>query len=105
MRVAPIQSSQIVSNGFLFGDGSYCLIFYALIVLYITATVGNKITNRIKVQRVIKNITQEELAAPIGVTRKIINTIETGKFVPSSMLAIILARYFEIKFEELFTLV
>jgi len=39
------------------------------------------------------------------VTRKAINTIETGKFVPSTILAIKLARFFEIKVEELFTLV
>lgn len=52
----------------------------------------------------MKNITQEELAAQIGVTRKTINTIETGRFVPSTILAMKLARYFEIKVEELFTL-
>lgn len=62
------------------------------------------LTNRIKVQRAIKNITQEELASQIGVTRKTINTIETGKFVPSTILAIKLARFFEIQVEELFTL-
>lgn len=61
-------------------------------------------TNQIKVQRAIKNITQEELASKIGVTRKTINTIETGKFVPSTILAIRLARFFEIKVEELFIL-
>ena len=61
-------------------------------------------TNQIKVQRAIRNITQEELAAKIGVTRKTINTIETGKFVPSTILAIRLARFFEIKVEELFIL-
>jgi putative transcriptional regulator len=66
---------------------------------------NQELTNRIKVQRAIKNITQEELAAQIGVTRKTINTIETGKFVPSTILAIKLARFFEIKVEELFTLV
>ena len=53
----------------------------------------------------MKNITQEELAVKIGVTRKTINTIETGKFVPSTILAIKLARFFEIKVEELFTLI
>jgi putative transcriptional regulator len=65
---------------------------------------NQELTNRIKVQRAIKNITQEELAMHIGVTRKTINTIETGKFVPSTILAIKMARYFEIKVEELFTL-
>jgi putative transcriptional regulator len=66
---------------------------------------NQELTNQIKVQRAMKNITQEELAAQIGVTRKTINTIETGKFVPSTILAIKLARFFEIKVEELFTLV
>lgn len=65
---------------------------------------NQELTNQIKVQRAMKNITQEELATQIGVTRKTINTIETGKFVPSTILAIKLARYFEIKVEELFTL-
>lgn len=64
-----------------------------------------ELINQIRVQRAIKNITQEELAAQIGVTRKTINTIETGKFVPSTILAIKLARFFEIKVEELFTLI
>jgi len=66
---------------------------------------NQELSNQIKVQRAMKNITQEELASHIGVTRKTINTIETGKFVPSTILAIKLARFFEIKVEELFTLV
>lgn len=61
--------------------------------------------NQIKVQRAIKNITQDELAVKIGVTRKTINTIENSKFVPSTILAIRMARFFEIKVEELFELI
>jgi putative transcriptional regulator len=64
-----------------------------------------ELNNQIKIQRAIKNITQEELAAQIGVTRKTINTIETGKFIPSTILAIKLARFFKINVEELFILV
>ena len=64
-----------------------------------------KLQNQIKVQRAMKNITQDELAVKIGVTRKTINTIENGKYVPSSILAIRLARFFEIKVEELFELI
>ncbi|MCK9206498.1 MAG: helix-turn-helix transcriptional regulator [Salinivirgaceae bacterium] len=64
-----------------------------------------ELRNQIKVQRAIKNITQEELAAKISVTRKTINTIENGKFIPSTILAIRLARFFEIKVEELFELI
>ncbi len=66
---------------------------------------NQELTNQIKVQRAMKNITQEELAAQIGVTRKTINTIETGRFIPSTILAIKLARYFGIKVEELFILI
>lgn len=64
-----------------------------------------ELRNKIKIQRAIKNITQDELAAQIGVTRKTINTIENGKYVPSTILAIKMAQYFEIKVEELFELV
>jgi putative transcriptional regulator len=64
-----------------------------------------ELKNQIKVQRAIKNITQDELASKIGVTRKTINTIENGKFVPSTVLAIRLARFFEIKVEDLFELI
>lgn len=63
-----------------------------------------KLENKIKIQRAIKKLTQEELANEIGVTRKTINTIENGKFVPSTILAIRLAVFFEIKVEELFEL-
>ncbi len=66
---------------------------------------SHELINQIKVQRAMKNITQEELASHIGVTRKTINTIETGKFVPSTILAIKLAMFFDIKVEELFTLI
>jgi putative transcriptional regulator len=66
---------------------------------------NNKLTNHIKVQRAIHNLTQEELALNIGVTRKTINTIENGIFIPSTILAIRLARYFKIRVEDLFELI
>jgi len=64
-----------------------------------------KLHNHIKIQRAIKDITQEELAAQVGVTRKTINTIENGVYIPSTLLALRLARFFEIKVEELFELI
>lgn len=64
-----------------------------------------QLKNQIKIQRAIKNITQEELAENVGVTRKTINTIENGKFVPSTVLALRMARYFEIPVEVLFELI
>jgi putative transcriptional regulator len=64
----------------------------------------SELKNQIRVQRAIKDVTQEEVAAAVGVTRKTINTIENGKFTPSTTLAIRLARYFQIPVEELFVL-
>ena len=49
----------------------------------------------------MKNISQEELAIAIRVTRKTINTIETGKFVPSTVIALKIARYFKVSVEDI----
>jgi putative transcriptional regulator len=50
--------------------------------------------NRLKVERAILNITQEELAQKIGVSRQTINSIETNRFVPSTVLALKLSKLF-----------
>ena len=63
-----------------------------------------ELLNKIKVYRAMKNISQEELAIAIGVTRKTINTVETGKFIPSTVLALRIARYFGVPVEEIFVL-
>lgn len=60
--------------------------------------------NTIKVERAKKNITQEELAVQIGVSRQTINAIETGRFVPSAILAIKIAKYFKTSVEQIFEL-
>lgn len=60
--------------------------------------------NTLKVQRAIKDITQAQLAEVIGVSRQSINTIEKGKFVPSTLLALKFARYFEVPVEKIFIL-
>ena len=60
--------------------------------------------NTLKVQRAIKDITQQELAQAIGVSRQTINSMESGKYVPSTLLALKLARYFDKSVEEIFTL-
>jgi putative transcriptional regulator len=65
---------------------------------------NGQLNNRIKELRSIKSITQEELGLKIQVTRKTINTIENGKFVPSVILAIRLSRFFKVPVEELFEL-
>ena len=64
---------------------------------------NKELLNKIKVYRAMKNIIQEELAVAIGVTRKTINTVETGKFIPSTVLALRIARYFWVP-EEIFVL-
>jgi putative transcriptional regulator len=60
--------------------------------------------NCLKVERAIKNVTQEELAKIIGVSRQAINSIELGKYVPSTILALKLSRYFNKSVNEIFTL-
>jgi len=60
--------------------------------------------NNIRVQRAILNITQGELAEKIGVSRQTINAIEVGKYVPSTLLAMKLAKIFKATVEEVFLL-
>jgi putative transcriptional regulator len=60
--------------------------------------------SRIRVARAARNLTQEKVAELAGVTRKTINTIETGRFVPSTILALTLARVFGVRVEDLFEL-
>ncbi len=60
--------------------------------------------NNLRVQRAIKNITQAELADLIQVSRQTINTIESGKYVPSTVLALKMAKVFNVPVEEIFDL-
>ena len=60
--------------------------------------------NTIKVQRAMKDWTQEELARRVGVTRKTVNTIENGIYVPSTVLALKMARVFGVTVEDVFQL-
>jgi putative transcriptional regulator len=60
--------------------------------------------NSLKVERAIKDITQEELAKIIGVSRQAINSIELGKYVPSTILALKLSRYFKKSVNNIFKL-
>ena len=50
--------------------------------------------NTVRVERAIMDITQQQLADAIGVSRNTINSIESGKYVPSTVLALKIARYF-----------
>ena len=60
--------------------------------------------NKIKVHRAIHNLTQDDLAKKINVSRQTINTMEAGKYIPSTALALKLSALFAINVEELFQL-
>ncbi len=60
--------------------------------------------NQIRVERAKKKITQAELAEKVNVSRQTIHAIETGKFIPSTVLALKIAKFFKIKLEDLFKL-
>ncbi|MFT4031872.1 MAG: helix-turn-helix transcriptional regulator [Siphonobacter sp.] len=60
--------------------------------------------NTIRVERAIKDITQATLAEAVQVSRQTINAIEANKYVPSTVLALKIARYFEKPLEGIFEL-
>lgn len=60
--------------------------------------------NRIRVARAERRLTQQQLADAVGVSRQTINAIESGKFVPSTVVALKIARAFERPVEEIFSL-
>lgn len=60
--------------------------------------------NGIKVERAILDITQEELAQRIGVSRQTINSIEKNRYVPSTVLALRISALFKKTVNEIFVL-
>ena len=60
--------------------------------------------NTIRVERAILDMTQQQLADAIGVSRNTINSIESGKYIPSTVLALQLARYFGKPTDSIFEL-
>jgi len=61
------------------------------------------VENSLRVLRATRNITQEDLARELGVTRQTIHAIETGKYNPSLDLAFKIAIYFETRIEDVFS--
>jgi len=59
--------------------------------------------NKLKVFRAMYDLTQEDLAEKVGVTRQTINAIEKSKYNPSLELAFKLARLFKVKIEDIFS--
>lgn len=65
---------------------------------------GIVMKNTVKVERAIRNITQQELAEAVGVSRQTVNFIETGRYMPSTIVALKIARYFGRHADEIFQL-
>jgi len=65
---------------------------------------NDQLTNRLREERARRNLTQAELATMVDVSRKTINTVENGVFIPSTVLALRLARALETTVEDLFQL-
>ena len=59
--------------------------------------------NKIAQLRAAKGLSQQQLADAIGVSRKTISTVETGRFTPSVVIALQMARYFEVPVEQIFS--
>ena len=66
---------------------------------------AERLANRLRAEREFRGWTQAELAARVGVSRKTINTVENGIFVPSTMIALKIAQAFERSVEQLFSVV
>lgn len=60
--------------------------------------------NKVKVCRAEKDMTQEELAKQIGISRQTVYAIEKGKYVPSTVLSLKIALHFGKKVEDIFIL-
>ena len=60
--------------------------------------------NTIKIERAIKSLTQEDLARKVSVSRQTINAMEANKYVPSTVLALKIARVFNKSVEDIFIL-
>ncbi len=65
---------------------------------------NRELDNRIRVFRAEHRLSQTDLAELIGVSRKTISTIEVGRFVPSTVIALKIARHFGVPVEDIFSL-
>ena len=60
--------------------------------------------NTIRIERAIKKMTQQQLADLVQVSRQTINTVELGKYIPSTVLALKIAKVFEKNVDDIFQL-
>ena len=63
-----------------------------------------ELLNKLKIHRAVHNLTQAELALKVGVSRKTINTVENGIYIPSTVLALKVAEVLNVKVEDIFSL-
>jgi len=63
---------------------------------------GITLKNKLKVYRAMYNLSQEEIASKLGVTRQTIISIEREKYDPSLLLAFKISKYFKVTIEEIF---
>lgn len=68
------------------------------------ASMEDRLKTTMKIQRAMRDLTQAELAELAGITRKSINAIEMGHMVPSTILALKLARALNVTVETLFSI-
>jgi putative transcriptional regulator len=63
-----------------------------------------EISNSLRVWRARSDITQDDLSKEVGLSRQTINSIENGKFVPTVVSALKIAKFFKVNVEEIFYL-
>ncbi len=69
-----------------------------------SAEPATRLLNRLRVARAEHDLSQEQLARAVGVSRQTISSIETGQYCPSALLAFRLARVLGVRVDELFSL-
>ena len=65
---------------------------------------GAYVSNGVQRLRAERDVTQEELARRVGVSRQTIIAIERGRYTPSILLALKIARYFHVAVEDIFSI-
>lgn len=75
-----------------------------MLVLRKIGNMGNRVENKVSEARANLELTQEDLAARVGVSRQTIIAIEKGNYTPSVLLALKLAKFFKVPLEKLFTI-
>lgn len=72
--------------------------------MVLTNQMNEQLENDIHSVRVLNKLSQQQLADAVGVSRKTISTIETGRFTPSVVIALKIAKFFDMPLESLFKL-